>query len=283
MQDLPRQPSTASANPWGRQAAIEAASAAFSVRACDEEAKHLADTVLGNLQQPSQLSTEPAQDACSSAEGGAQAALSADRAPECITPEAAEQGLLMRSAPLSPLQLQEPAQEAPAATLGMQDMLDLLLPPVLHTNGHNVPPQKLSRPRKASRAALSSAPAAAGAEQCGAEQQQGELPTSSQQPDVQKPRPKLRARRAEACTGLGPSSSCMPAAAPGDEFSPEHECVICLDDRRCVMVAPCGHVPYCFECAEQLCGPGGIHAFTRGQVCPLCQAKVYATVSKTFY
>ena len=224
------------------------------------------DTVLGHLQQPSQQSTdEPAQDACTCAERGTQAALSADRAPEYLTPEAAEQGLLMRSAPLSPLP--EPPLGASAIPPELQDIMDLLLPPVLHTIGHNVPSQDLSRPRNASRATQSPGSAAAGTQQLSAEQQQGELPASSQQPAVQKPRPKPRARRAEA--GTGPPISCMPAAAPGHELSPEHECVVCLDVQPCVMVAPCGHIPCCKECAEQLCGPDGIHALTRGQVCPL--------------
>ena len=232
------------------------------------------DIVLGQPQEPSRQSAEPSQDASTWAERGAQAALSADRAPECLTPEAAEQGLLMRSVPLSPLP--EPPLEASAAASGLQDIMDLLLPPVLHSTSHNVPSQALSRPRTAFRAAQSPGSAAAGAEHFGAE-----LPASSQRPVLQKPRPKPRARRAEA--GTGPPSSSMPAAAPGGELSAEHECVLCLDARRCVMVAPCGHIPYCAKCAEQLCGPDGIHALTRGQVCPLCQAKVYATVSKTFY
>ena len=149
-----------------------------------------------------------------------------------------------------------PAQE-PTASSGLQDMMDLLLPLVVQTVGHNVPSQKLSRPRNICRgSAKSSASAAAGAGRFGAEQQQGELPAGSQQPDLQKPRPK---------PSTGPASSCVPAAAPREELSPEHECVVCLNARRCVMVAPCGHIPYCVECAEQLCGPDGIHALTRGQ------------------
>ena len=168
-------------------------------------------------------------------------------------PEAAEQGLLLLSAPLS--SLLEPA-------------------------GRTAAPEQQLKPTQASRA-VPPVFAAAGARQFGAEQQQRELPACSRQPSLQKPRPKLRARQTEACTG--PPSSCMPAAVPEDEPSPENECVVCLDARRYVMVAPCGHVLYCVECAEQLCGPDGRYALTRGQVCPLCLAKVYATVSKTFY
>ena len=59
--------------------------------------------------------------------------------------------------------------------------------------------------------------------------------------------------------------------------------MICLAAQRCVLLALCGHMPYCIECAEQLCGPKGIHAAGKGQVCPLCQEAVASTVSKTFY
>ena len=283
MQELPRQPLAASPDPRGQQAETQAADSSCSVRACNNEAKHLVaatDNVLGRPQQPSQHCAEPAQDACSCAEGGAQAALSANRAPECVAPKRAEQGLLLRSPPLSPLQ--EPAQEAPAATSGLQDRLGLLLPPVLHAAGYDVPSQQLSQPRNASQTMRTgSAAAAAGHRQSGAEQQLGELPAPSLLPKLQKPRPQPRARHAGACTG--PPSSCMPAAVPGDELCPEDECVVCLAAQRCVLLAPCGHMPYCSECAEQLCGPKGVHAINKGQVCPLCREAVASTVSKTCY
>ena len=138
---------TAFNDPRGQQTDSQAAGSATGSRACDGKGKHLvaiADSVLGHLQQPSQRCAEPSEDACSCAEGGARAALAADRTPECVTPEPAEHGLLLRLAPLSPLP--EPAQEAPAAASGLQDMLGLLLPPVLRTAGHNVPSQQLSQP-----------------------------------------------------------------------------------------------------------------------------------------
>ena len=284
VQGLPQRPSAAPFDPRGSQAESQAADLLCSVRACDNDAKDLAaktDGMLGPLQQQqhSQQSAEPARDACSCAEGGTQAALPADRAPECITPRRAEQGLLLRSAPLSPLP--EPAQEAPAATSGLQDKPGLLLPPVLHAARHDVPSQEMSPPRNASEAEQSPVSAAAGAGQPDVEQQLGELSAHSLQPMWQKPRPQPKARQAEARSG--PPSSCMPAAALGEELSPEHECVVCLDARRCVMLAPCGHTPYCAECAEQLCGPNGIQAPARGQVCPLCREAVLATVYKTFY
>ena len=182
----------------------------------------------------------------------------------------------MHSAPLSPPP--EQAQEAPATTSGQQDMQGLVLPLAPHATSLIVPPQQLPRPTNASRV-VPSVSAAVGAEQSGAGQHLGELPAHL--PHLQKPKPKPRARQAEARTGS--ASTCMSAAAPEDELRREDECVICLDARRCVMVAPCGHWPYCGECAEQMCGPKGIHALTKGQVCPLCQEAVYATVSKTFY
>ena len=135
----------------------------------------------------------------------------------------------------------ELAQEAPAATLRLQDKPGMLLPPVLHGARHHVPSQELSPPRSASRAAQSSMSAAANAKQSGVEQQLRELPSHIPQPKSQKPRPQPRVRQAEAC--LGVPSSCMPATALGDELSPEHECVVCLDARHCVMMAPCGHTP----------------------------------------
>ena len=281
VQGLLQRPSAASAGPRGQKKESQAASSACSIRACNDEAKHLADmtgTVPGHIQQPSQHSAEPSQDACSSAEGRAQAALPAARAPKRPTPDAAEQGLLLRSAIRSPLP--EEAQEAPAAPSGLHDVLGLLPPPASHATGLTTSAQQLPRPTNASRT-VQSVFAAAGAKQSGAEQRLGELPAHSPPPMLQKPRPKPTARQAEAC--MGSPSSCMSAAAPGDELRPEEECVVCLDARRCVMVAPCGHWPYCVECAERLCGPKGIHALTRGEVCPICQDAVYATVSQTFY
>ena len=279
MQELPKRPSAASPNPRGQHSDSQAANS--SCRACDSKDKHLGaitDTVLGHPQQSHWQSAGPAQDAFSCAEGGAQAALSADRTADCVTPEAAEQGLLLQSATLSPLP--EPAQEAPAAASGLQDMLGLLLPSVLHNTGYNVPSQQLPRPRNVSRP-VQTGSAAASARQSDAEQQRGELPTHSPPPKPQKPRPQPKARQVEAYTG--PPSSCVPAAVPGDELRPEDECFVCLAARRCVLLAPCGHMPYCIECAEQLCGPKGAHAINKGQVCSLCREAVLATVSKTFY
>ena len=281
MQELPRQPSAAPTDPTGQKTESQAANSSCSVRACDNEVKDLVagtDVVLRHLQQPSKHSAEPTQDACSCAAGGAQAALSADMAPECLTPKRAEQGSLLRSAPLSPLP--EPAQEAPAATSGLQDMMEVQLPPVLHTSGHNAPSQELPRPRNTSEA-LQTGSAAAGAGQSGLEQQLGKLSAHSPQPKWQKPRPQPRARQAKAHTG--PASSCMPAAVPGDELSPEDECLVCMAAQRCVLLAPCGHLPYCIECAEQLCGPKGVQAINKGQLCPLCREAVLATVVKTFH
>ena len=278
---LPQPPSAAPADPWGQRAEWEAANSVCRARACNNEAKDLVattDTVQGHLQQSSQLRAEPAQDAFSHAEGAAQAAPSADIAPECLTPEAAEQRLLLGSAPLSPLP--EAAQEAPATTLGLQDMMALLLPPASHAAGQDAPSQELLWPRNAS-GAVQTDPAAADARQSGAEQQLGELPAHSLPRKSQKPRPQPRARQAEAFTAA-PSSS-VPAAMPGDELSPEEECFICLDAQRCVLLAPCGHMPYCVQCAEQLCGPKGTHAVDKGQVCPVCREAVHATVYKAFY
>ena len=235
----------------------------------------MTDTVPGQTQQPSQHSAEPPQDACSCAGGGAQAALSPGRAPECLTPEAAEHGLLLHSQCLSPLR--ELAQEAPAATSGPQDMLGLLLPPALHAAASS---QQLSRPSNTS-GQVQTGSAAAGTRQSGAEQQLGELPTHSPPPKPHKPSPKPRARQAKECSG--PGGSCMPAAVPEDELCPDNEFVICLAAQRCVLLAPCGHVPSCVKCAEQLCGPKGVHAISKGQACPLCWEPVLATVTKTSY
>ena len=180
------------------------------------------------------------------------------------------------SAPPS-LLLDQP-QEAPAASSGPQDMLDLLLPPVLHAAASS---QQLSQPSQAS-GAVRTGSAAAGARQTGLGQQLGEL-THSPPPKPQTPRPEPRARPAEACTGL-PSSG-MPAAvlAAGEKLRPDDECFVCLAAQRCVLLAPCGHMPYCIECAELLCGPKGARAISKGQVCPLCREAVLATVTKTFY
>ena len=281
MQVLPQRPSAGPTDPWGQQAEWEAAKPICRARECNNEVKDpvpTTDTVLGHLQQSSQLRAEPAQDAFSHAEGAAQAALSADIAPECLTPKAAEQGLLLGSAPLSPLPA--PAQEVPAITLGLQDMMALLLPPALHAAGLHAPSQELLWPRNAS-GAVPTDSAAADVVQAGAEQQLGELPAHSLPRKAQKPRPQPRARQAEAFTAA-PSSS-VPAAMPGDELSPEEECFVCLDAQRCVLLAPCGHMPYCVQCAEQLCGPKGTHAVDKRQVCPVCREAVHATVYKAFY
>ena len=277
MQDFPRRPPAAPTDPRGQQAESQAADSTCSVRACDVAAKHLAamtDTVLGiHPQQPSQQIAEPSQNACSCAEGGAQAAMSADRATECLTPEAAEMGLLPHSAPPSS-PLPEPAQEAPAATTGQQDML---LRPVSPAAGHTAAPQQLPRPTTAS-GAVHSVSAAAGAGQPGAQQQLGEPLAHSLQPDLQSPWPQPGARGAEARTG--PPSSCVPAAVPGDELRPEDECLVCWDAQRCVVMAPCGHKPYCIRCAEEVCGPRGSQA--KGHICPVCRDPVDATVFKIF-
>ena len=154
--------------PRGQQADSQAASSACSVTACDNRGKLLTattDAALGRPQQAGQQSAALQQRACSCAEGGARAALSADRAPECVTPEAAEQGLPLFSAPLPPLL--ELAQEAPAATSRLQDMPGLLLPPELQTTGHSVPSR--FRFRNASGAGQTGS-AAAGAGQSGAQQ-----------------------------------------------------------------------------------------------------------------
>ena len=282
LQDLPRRPLAAPTDPWGLHDEWQAANSICSARACNHEAKDLVattDAVLGHLQQPSQPHAEPSQDVCSCAEGGTQAALAADKAPKSLTPEAAEQGLLLSSAPLSTLP--QPAQEAPAASSRLQDMLDLPLLPVVHTAGHNVPTQERSWPHNAF-GALRSGAASAGAGQSGPEQQLGELPTHSPPPKLRllPPRPQPRVRQAEASTG--PPISCMPVAMPGDELCPEDECLVCFAAQRCVLLAPCGHMPCCVKCAEQLCGPKGTHAIDKGQLCPLCREAVLATVSKTF-
>ena len=120
-------------------------------------------TALGQSKQPGWQNTEPSQDACSRAEGDAQAALSADRAPKRLMPKAAEQELPLRSAPRS-TPLPEPAQEASATTIGLQDMMTLLMPPELQITGHIVPSQELTRPRNA-QGAVRTGSAAAGAGQ----------------------------------------------------------------------------------------------------------------------
>ena len=276
VQELPRRPLAAPTEPWGQEAEWQAANSLSGARACNNEVKDLvatADAVLGHAQQPSQQTAEPPQDACGLAEGGAQAALSVDKAHKCLTPDAAEQGLLVRLAPLS--LLPQPAQEAPASTSGLQDMMDLPLPPVLRTTDHSVSSQWLSQPRYAS-GAVRTGSASAGAGQSGRERQLGELPAHSSHSQVAE----AQARQAESFTG--PPSSCMPAAVPGDELCPEDECSVWFAARRCVLLAPCGHIPYCVECAEQLCGPKGTYAIEKGQVCPLCQEAVLATVYKTF-
>ena len=181
-----------------------------------------------------------------------------------------------RSAPPSPLL--DPPQEAPAATSGPQDMPGLLLPPVLHAAAPSQQPSHPSDDSGQSRTGSETA----GARQSGAEQQLGEL-THSPPPKSPTPRPEPTARQAEACTS--PPSSGLPAAVPAEGYAlrPDDECLVCLAAQRCVLLAPCGHMPYCIECAEQLCGPKGAHAISKGQACPLCQAAVLATVTKTFY
>ena len=282
MQVLPQQPLAPPADPRGQQAEGQAASSACNVTACDGNCKHLAamtGTALGQSQQPSQQSSEPPQDACSRTEGDAQDAESADRALKRLMPKAAEQGSLLRSAPPS-TPLPEPAQEAPAATMGLQDIMAMLMPPELHTTSHIVPSQQLNLPRNA-HGAVRIGSVAAGAGRTGTQQQLREPLAHSPQPKLQEPRSQPRAGQAEACTG--PPSSCVPAAVPGDELCPDDECVLCLAAHRCVLLAPCGHMPYCIECAEQLCGPKGAHAISTGQACPLCREAVLGTVSKTFY
>ena len=106
-----------------------------------------------------------------------------------------------------------------------------------------------------------------------------ELPWPQMVKPMPRPRPQAKGRAAEADT----ASLCkQPAAASGYKLRPEDECVVCLSARRSVMLAPCGHKPYCMECAVELCGPHGIYAMATGQVCPLCRQEVRATVSKTF-
>ena len=231
------------------------------------------DTVLGHLQQPSQLCDEPAQNAFSYTEGGARAALFADRAPECLTPEAAEPELLPGSAPLSPL------PEAPATTLGLPDMMALLLPPVLHAAGQSVPSQDLFWPGNAS-GKVRTGSAAADAGQSGAEQQLGELPAHS---------PPHR-------PGHGPGPGRQRRLQP----PPAAVCMLLCQEMSFALrknalsallptVASCWHpVATCptassvqSSCADPRAP--GTHAVDKGQVCPLCWEAVLATVHETFY
>ena len=102
-------------------------------------------------------------------------------------------------------------------------------------------------------------------------------------PVMEKPKPRPRPQAKGRAAGAHTASLCkQPAAASGDKLRPEDECVVCLSAPRSVMLAPCGHKPYCMECAVELCGPSGMHALATGQVCPLCRQDVRATVSRTF-
>ena len=107
------------------------------------------------------------------------------------------------------------------------------------------------------------------------------MPAHNLQPEWQNPRPQPRVKQAELFTS--PPSSCVPAAVPEAVLCPDDKCVVCLAAQRCVLLAPCGHMPYCIECAEQLCGPKGTLAVNKGHVCPLCREAVFATVTKTFF
>ena len=102
-------------------------------------------------------------------------------------------------------------------------------------------------------------------------------------PQTQKPKPRPRPRAEGRAAEADAASLCKQPAAPFEcKLRPEDECVVCLSAPRSVMLAPCGHKPYCMECAVELCGPNGIHATATGQVCPLCRQEVRATVSRIF-
>lgn len=106
-----------------------------------------------------------------------------------------------------------------------------------------------------------------------------EQPWSHMEKPKPRPRPQAKGRAAGADTALLRQ---QPGAASGYKLRPEDECVVCMSAPRSVMLAPCGHKPYCMECAMELCGPNGIHATATGQACPLCRQEVRATVSRTF-
>jgi len=46
-------------------------------------------------------------------------------------------------------------------------------------------------------------------------------------------------------------------------------CILCADERRCVQLLPCNHIPFCRTCYIQYCAAKQLDAFG-GLVCPVC-------------
>lgn len=59
----------------------------------------------------------------------------------------------------------------------------------------------------------------------------------------------------------------------GDENRPDMSCVICLENKKNVMLQPCSHIVYCVECARKdLCS----------DTCPICRGK-YTNAQVVFF
>jgi len=65
--------------------------------------------------------------------------------------------------------------------------------------------------------------------------------------------------------------SVVAAVNPGGREAPDRECVICLDGKATHILAPCGHMCVCAECAARLVDDTAD--------CPICRARVVTVVA----
>ena len=106
-----------------------------------------------------------------------------------------------------------------------------------------------------------------------------EQPVESSAKPKPKPKPKPRPKSAGVpAVALEPQVDSADAA----ELSCLQECVICMDQPKSVLLAPCGHIVACLSCAEEHYGEDGCLAVERGMRCPICRKLIRAT-AKAIY
>jgi len=64
----------------------------------------------------------------------------------------------------------------------------------------------------------------------------------------------------------------VPAGADDAEPDAERACIVCMVNRRRMVIADCGHLCLCFACARMVTG-----------ACPLCRVPIRHNMIKIFY
>ena len=109
----------------------------------------------------------------------------------------------------------------------------------------------------------------------------GEQP--GQQPVESSAKPKPRPRR-QPRSASGPVAAPEPPVVSADaaDLTCQQECVICMDQPKSVLLAPCGHIVACLRCAEEHYGVDGCLAIAGNMSCPPCRQLIRATVKAIF-